>query len=1141
MIKKTSQISIFSCVFVLIFTHFCYPQFDTEKHVIDTSLDHGYWIYAIDFDKDGDKDILAASLGSGIKWYENDGSGTFTKQNISGEFIGAWSIHANDLDNDGDIDVISCSEDLDQVAWFEKLSDGTFDKHVIDDQGLDPQSVFSADLDNDNDIDILAIAYTSKQVFWLENKGNKNFTKHILDNNYSSGHSVYAADLNNDNKIDLLAAGATRTTWWRNNGNGNFTKNEVGSKGAFFVLAADINGDGFLDVLRNQRSDGFQDIDWFENNGGSSFIERQVHSNYGETWAGAVGDFDLDGDTDIVAAGFVPNTVSYWLNDGNENFTEVVLDATLHRPRSVAVADFDKDGDDDIAVVARSKKLNWYEVLGSPTTTATVTVTRPNGGEDFEVGTIETISWTSTGAIDNVKLEYSSDNGATWNVVIANSANTGSYVWTVPDDETSNALMRVSDVNNAATSDTSDNVFAISSPTVDPTLTLTSPNGGESWLMQSTQTITWTSTGTIDSVEIEFSSDTGATWSAVEASVINNGNYVWTVPATPTSTALVRISDTADGIPSDSSDSVFTIEDSGPMDLTLVTPNGGEIWAGASTQAVAWTSTGAIVNVKLEYSLNNGGSWVTINSAVPNTGSYNWSIPNIPSITVLIRISNATTGTNVDVSDNAFTIQRTSLTLILPNGAENWYGGNMHTVHWNSTGPIITVDLEYSLDSGANWTQFAADLPNNGSYDWNIPNISSTTAMIRVSDAPDALPSDMSDGVFSITGAELMLSSPNGGENWHGGTTHDITWTSNGIIGDLRLEYSPDNGVTWIEIIDSVPNSGSYSWQLPETESISTLVRISDVNDGIPFDVSDAIFSIIGTNLSITAPNGGENLIGGSPLTITWNSLGLIDSVKVEYSINNGTDWIIATSSTPNNGSYNWIVPNIRTDNAIIRISDAADGIPADVSDKVFTIISSSLTVTSPKGGEAWLAESTETITWHSTGVIDLVKLEFSIDNGHNWATITDNLANTGSYAWSVPKIESDSVLVRISDVSGKSQPDVSDDMFSIKIIVNDVSTNRNSNLVPEQFELFQNYPNPFNLETKINFAVPQQSRVNLLLFNMRGELIRTLFDGHLIPGVYTNVWDGRDQNGKILPTGLYVYKIRVGNWQASKKLLLVK
>jgi flagellar hook assembly protein FlgD len=99
------------------------------------------------------------------------------------------------------------------------------------------------------------------------------------------------------------------------------------------------------------------------------------------------------------------------------------------------------------------------------------------------------------------------------------------------------------------------------------------------------------------------------------------------------------------------------------------------------------------------------------------------------------------------------------------------------------------------------------------------------------------------------------------------------------------------------------------------------------------------------------------------------------------------------------------------------------------------------------------------------------------------------------------------------------------------------------SEQIPQKFTLLQNYPNPFNPSTTIEFSIPADYRgyVSLRIYNMLGVVVRELVAGELAAGNYRQVWDGLDGSGHRLPTGLYVYQLRAGNFSAARKLLLVK
>jgi hypothetical protein len=85
-----------------------------------------------------------------------------------------------------------------------------------------------------------------------------------------------------------------------------------------------------------------------------------------------------------------------------------------------------------------------------------------------------------------------------------------------------------------------------------------------------------------------------------------------------------------------------------------------------------------------------------------------------------------------------------------------------------------------------------------------IPDELSTALRVRVSDASDALVTDMSDANFAIRG-QLTLTSPNGGEIWYVGEAHNITWTRAGSIASVKLEYSVDGGTSYDRTIIAPP------------------------------------------------------------------------------------------------------------------------------------------------------------------------------------------------------------------------------------------------------------------------------------------------------------------------------------------------
>ncbi len=94
---------------------------------------------------------------------------------------------------------------------------------------------------------------------------------------------------------------------------------------------------------------------------------------------------------------------------------------------------------------------------------------------------------------------------------------------------------------------------------------------------------------------------------------------------------------------------------------------------------------------------------------------------------------------------------------------------------------------------------------------------------------------------------------------------------------------------------------------------------------------------------------------------------------------------------------------------------------------------------------------------------------------------------------------------------------------------------------IPKKFALYQNYPNPFNPTTLIQFDLPQNAHVQLNIYNLLGNKVRTLVNQDLPAGSHQISWDGRDGHGNILPTGIYFYKIIAGDFVQTRKMILAK
>jgi flagellar hook assembly protein FlgD len=94
---------------------------------------------------------------------------------------------------------------------------------------------------------------------------------------------------------------------------------------------------------------------------------------------------------------------------------------------------------------------------------------------------------------------------------------------------------------------------------------------------------------------------------------------------------------------------------------------------------------------------------------------------------------------------------------------------------------------------------------------------------------------------------------------------------------------------------------------------------------------------------------------------------------------------------------------------------------------------------------------------------------------------------------------------------------------------------------VPATYQLSQNYPNPFNPETTLRYAIPRDDKVKLQIFNIRGQLVRTLVNDDRRAGYHSVVWNGRDDAERTVASGIYFVHMQSGGYRQTRKLALIK
>ena len=216
-------------------------------------------------------------------------------------------------------------------------------------------------------MDVLGAASNADDIAWWEN-GNS-WAETTIDANFDGARSVYAADVDGDGDIDVLGAAQDDDdiTLWKNANGAGTSWSEItidaNFDGAFSVHAADVDGDGDLDVLGAAIYG--DDITWWENTAGDGSIwsETTIDANFDGTTSVYATDVDGDGDLDVLGAAVVDDDIAWWEN-GN-SWAETTIDGYFDGASSVYAADVDGDGDLDVLGAAyEADDIAWWENIG---------------------------------------------------------------------------------------------------------------------------------------------------------------------------------------------------------------------------------------------------------------------------------------------------------------------------------------------------------------------------------------------------------------------------------------------------------------------------------------------------------------------------------------------------------------------------------------------------------------------------------------------------------------------------------------------------------------------------------------------------------------------------------------------------------
>lgn len=348
-----------------------------KKKVIAGALNgaQGSSLAMVDFDNDGDLDILSSSYNQFTTYKNTDGLGNF--QMVVNLTVGInsstpMSVLPTDMDNDGDQDILCFYPTSTNrfLVWYANTGNGTFgtEQIITSNNALIASSMlFIADLDGDNDQDIIVGNKSYGKILWLKNNGNATYADPVTISTLASGiTSIATADMDNDGDMDIVSASYydNQVVWYKNlDGLGTFSDENViisNATASNAVFVGNINTDNTNDILYTSTNE----IGWISNNGSGSFGSQQIITTqaYGVRSV-IMADIDGDGKKDLLSASEEDDKVAWYKHDGNGNFErQLPIARSINSPNNVYPGDFDGDNDIDLLVNSQhDEKLAWFE------------------------------------------------------------------------------------------------------------------------------------------------------------------------------------------------------------------------------------------------------------------------------------------------------------------------------------------------------------------------------------------------------------------------------------------------------------------------------------------------------------------------------------------------------------------------------------------------------------------------------------------------------------------------------------------------------------------------------------------------------------------------------------------------------------
>jgi uncharacterized delta-60 repeat protein len=336
------------------------------------------------------------------------------------------------------------------------------------------------------------------------------------------------------------------------------------------------------------------------------------------------------------------------------------------------------------------------------------------------------------------------------------------------------------------------------------------------------------------------------------------------------------------------------------------------------------------------------------------------------------------------------------------------------------------------------------------------------------------------------------------------------------------VKYYPNGDTAWVRRYNGAGNGDDYANAIAVDKMGNTYVTGYSYGNGTANDYVTIKYYPDGTPAWIGVYNGPANLNNDDKA----NAIAVDDSGNIYVtgqSVDNFTWYDYCTIKYRSNGDTAWVR---RFNNSPSNSGDYPSAITVDGSGNVYVT--------------GW------SFDWVNVEYYDYATVKYYSDGDSAWVMRYNGPADTTDQAYAIAVDDSGNVYVTGYSFGVGTDRDYATIKYSE--LVSEVKDETQVTEKPYEFNLSQNYPNPFNPTTSIRYTVdnPQSTvhgsiRTTLKIYDVLGEEVKTLIDEKEFPGEYTVPWDGRNEKGEPLASGVYLYELRVGNHTSSKKMVLLK